>query len=95
MGEPSGSSYFCIIRRYITMMVIRGTLQANFQGITQGNPHLFPADRCVWNQGDATNREGYRIDTAYFFPGNADAVQVMNPQLGYIGKSGRFVEIAQ
>ena len=76
------------------MMVIRGSLAAAHQGIPANVSHIFPADKCVWGQiynGSATE---YQIQGAYFFSGNVNAVQIQNPQLGYIGKSGRFVEIA-
>ena len=76
------------------MMVLRGSLAAAHQGIPANESHLFPADKCVWGQiYDGTARE-YQIQGAYFFSGNVNAVQIQNPQLGYIGKSGRFVEIA-
>ena len=76
------------------MMVLRGSLAAAHQGIPANQAHLFPADKCVWGQiYDGTARE-HQIQGAYFFSGNVNAVQIQNPQLGYIGKSGRFVEIA-
>ena len=75
------------------MMVIRGSLAAAHQGIPATQIHLFPADKCVWGQTYDLN-VGYQTQGAYFFSGNQDAVQIQNPQLGYIGKSGRFVEIA-
>ena len=76
------------------MMVIRGNLSAAHQGIPSGETHLFPADKCVWGQiYNGTTRQ-YEIQGAYFFSGNVTAVQIQDPQLGYIGKSGRFVEIA-
>ena len=79
------------------MMVIRGTLAAAAHGITANTPHLFPADRCVWSQVAGVNRVGYQISTAFFFPGAGtgnDGTVIQDAQLGYIGKSGRFVEIA-
>ena len=75
------------------MMVIRGSLAAAHQGIPATQIHLFPADKVVWGQTYDPN-VGYQTQGAYFFSGNQDAVQIQNPQLGYIGKSGRFVEIA-
>jgi len=58
-----------------------------------GEASIFPADRCTWRTGPDGDR-GYRIDQAMFYPGNAAAVPIIDPALGYIGKSGRFVEIA-
>jgi len=56
--------------------------------------HLYPADRCTWRQtyDDVTNQ--YLIYDATFYPGNAAGITIDEAQLGYIGKSGRFVEIA-
>ena len=72
MGEPTGSSYFCIIRRYITMMVIQGRItsatEAGAIGVGVNIPHIFPADRCVWTQTAAAGG-GYNITTVRFFPG--------------------------
>ena len=75
------------------MMVIRSG--------TNGN--IFPADRCTWAQSvqpDGTSN--YSIENAVFYPGAsvdgvlgltspATHVTIGNPELGYIGKSGRFV----
>ena len=72
-------------------MVIRGTAT----GFTGTN--IFPADRCTWVQADSGDSVGYRITSARFFPGNTAAAGVTisntNVELGYIGKSGRFVPI--
>ena len=57
--------------------------------------HIFPADRCTWNQLNEPSG-GYAIDGAFFWDGVSSAgVPIDNPRLGYIGKSGRFVEIAK
>ena len=69
------------------MMVILGTTTAGAQTI-------YPADRCTWVQATRTDGMGYSIASASFYPGNAAATVIPNPRLGYIGKSGRFVEIA-
>ena len=77
------------------MMVIRGTLSAAAHGIPANVPHIFPADRCVWNQTYNGTARQYFVSTAFFFSGAAAAgTVIVDPQLGYIGKSGRFVEIA-
>ena len=66
---------------------------------------IWPADRCTWTQVNPTTSSGsYSISNAYFWPGasvavgptitNFDAVLIVNPKLGFIGKTGRFVEIA-
>jgi len=52
----------------------------------------YPADRCTWRQ-DYDGRN-YIIHSASFYPGNTTAVTLHSAELGYIGKSGRFVEIA-
>ena len=87
------------------MMVIRGTITTTTEaaaiGVPANAPHIFPADRCVWTQTAAPNQQGYLIGTVRFFPGapltgsaSTNHVVVDNAQLGYIGKTGRFVEIA-
>lgn len=80
------------------MMVIQGTVAAG-SGLTAGT-HIFPADRCTWRQSTATGG-GYNIDGAVFWGGFGDgqsnrtgAITISSPRLGFIGKSGRFVEIA-
>jgi len=55
--------------------------------------HIFPADRCTWIQG-ANTGNGYSVSNVYFYPGNEVPVVLTNGSLGFIGKSGRFVEIA-
>lgn len=54
---------------------------------------IFPADRCRWRV-DADAAGGYEIHDAQFYPGNGAPVSITNAELGYIGKSGRFVQIA-
>ena len=74
------------------MMMIRGRTGS------QSADNYYPADRCTW-QYDTSFTDGYRIDTVRFFPGggtDANGVAFLaspQPVLGYIGKSGRFVEI--
>ena len=59
-----------------------------------GETSIFPADRCTWRTGPDGAR-GYRIDQAVFYDGvTAGGTPIADPALGYIGKSGRFVEIA-
>lgn len=54
---------------------------------------LYPADRCTWRQFPSD--QGYLIDQAHFYDGTtAGGSPILEPALGYIGKSGRFVEIA-
>ena len=75
------------------MMVIRGSLAADFEGVVMTQVHNFPADRCVWSQSyDGTDRQ-YRITGARFFGNGATSAAIENAELGYIGKSGRFVPI--
>ena len=77
------------------MMVIQGRVGVNTHGITAGVDHIFPADRCVWSQTAGPNNDGYVIGTTFFFPGDTSTATVITQaRLGYIGKSGRFVEIA-
>ena len=55
---------------------------------------IFPADRCTWTQ-EANPDGGYAITNAAFWAGDGSSQIIQNPKLGYIGKSGRFVEIAK
>ena len=85
------------------MMVIRGTVDTTITqaGFASGDTRIFPADRCVWEQvDDATG--GYSITNASFVglthtPGATPAqgryILLTDAQLGFIGKSGRFVAI--
>jgi len=56
--------------------------------------HIYPADRCTWRQTYDNNSNEYLVYDATFYPGNATGVTIDEAQLGYIGKSGRFVGIA-
>ena len=87
------------------MMVIQGTIstqaEADAIGVSINVPHIFPADRCVWTTTPGVNGVGYLVSTVRFFPGapitgaaSNNHVVIGDAQLGYIGKSGRFVEIA-
>ena len=60
-----------------------------------------PADRCSWQITSHTGG-GYEIANVYFYGGNETGEQLAQPanitinaSFGYIGKSGRFVELAQ
>ena len=82
------------------MMVIRGTVAAvSSEGLVlaANTEYNFPADRVIWSDSPATGG-GYQIDSAHFANGAAvngnDYIAITNPRLGYIGKSGRFVELA-
>ena len=74
------------------MMVIMGssTLPGGTARIS-----IHPADRCTWTQ-TAASAGGYAIADAEFYPAIGTApIAITNAQLGFIGKSGRFVEIAR
>ena len=76
------------------MMVIRGTLGTAYEGLVAApNVHNFPADRCVWSQSYNANTRQYVITSARFFGNTAPGAPIQNAELGYIGKSGRFVAI--
>ena len=57
--------------------------------------YIYPADRCRWQSTFDTDSNQYDISNAQFYNGNQnDGVTLGVPvQLGYIGKSGRFVAI--
>ena len=64
---------------------------------------IYPADRCTWQQDYVGGAEkSYEINNAEFFDGASftagtetrRSTRIINAQLGYIGKSGRFVAIA-
>ena len=75
------------------MMVVRGTSNLGSGDLNGVNIH--PADRCTWQQ-TAVPAGGYAIDNALFWTGGGtpENVPISNPELGFIGKSGRFVRIA-
>ena len=75
------------------MMVIRGSLAAAFEGIVETQIHNFPADRCVWSQSYNATQNQYQITGARFFGNGTTSAAIQNAELGYIGKSGRFVPI--
>ena len=66
-------------------IITDGTIDSAFR--------IYPADRCVWTQEPVEN--GYAIRNVVFYPGNAAGTNLVSARLGYIGKSGRFVEIAR
>tara|TARA_R110000787_G_scaffold81081_4_gene176049 strand:+ start:258 stop:488 length:231 start_codon:yes stop_codon:yes gene_type:complete len=75
------------------MMVIKGTIAANtLANNLVGDVLHLPADRCAWTTS-AVTAGGYKIDKAFFMSATGN-VAVTAPALGFIGKSGRFVEIA-
>lgn len=53
---------------------------------------IFPADLCVWEQVDNGGSDGYDITNVLFY-GTGTGVAKTGCELGYIGKSGRFVQI--
>lgn len=56
---------------------------------------IYPADRCTWNVRTRSGG-GYQIVTAHFWDGvTSTGVGIPFGRLGYIGKSGRFVSIAE
>ena len=83
------------------MMVIQGNLseterRALFDDNTLNGPAvaIFPADRCVWEYADYDPLGyGYDIQRAAVITHDREYL-IGEPRLGYIGKSGRFVEIA-
>lgn len=70
------------------------------RSISSGDTETFilPADRCSWQLSAATGG-GYSISNVYYYPGNSvgSDLSVTNAtntyRFGYIGKTGRFVEI--
>ena len=90
------------------MYVLRGDITisgTDRSGLPDGTTTMiFPADRCIWAQSYNQTTSEYTISDAYFLPLTHSAgtaaddigsfYPLANAQLGYIGKSGRFVEIA-
>ena len=55
---------------------------------------IYPADMCTWYTA-VSSEGGYEIHNAQFWNGaSATPTHIPFPQLGFIGKSGRFVKIA-
>ena len=82
------------------MMVIRGTVGPEGNANRLFN-HIFPADRCTWQQIDDASGRGYGITDVRYYPGTTSTLggesapvhTIADAELGFIGKSGRFVEI--
>ena len=85
------------------MMVIRGDLdQTERRALFDDNTLtggatgvIFPADRCTWTYSaydDATNT--YVVADAAVI-GSTKSYLITNAELGFIGKSGRFVAMTQ
>ena len=55
--------------------------------------NIFPADRCTWQQTYNSTGKYYSISNARFFGNGTTAVTLTSAELGYIGKTGRFVPI--
>lgn len=56
---------------------------------------IYPADRCTWRQ-EYREGSGYSIIDGTFYQGagTIPSIPIIAAELGYIGKSGRFVKIA-
>ena len=52
---------------------------------------IYPADRCVWQQ--TTSGDSWAIELAKYEPATGAPVDIKGAQLGYIGKSGKFIPI--
>ena len=72
------------------------------RAINSGSSQVFylPADRCSWQISAATGG-GYNVGNVFFYDGNGAGVDVstitnatLSHRFGFIGKSGRFVEMA-
>ena len=57
---------------------------------------IWPADRCTWQSTYSSTTDQYEISSPLFYNGSsATGVSLGTAvQLGYIGKSGRFVGIS-
>ncbi len=66
-------------------------------GKVANKSQYIPAEKCTWEIVADTNG-GYSIANVKFFSGNAAVFALTDTNVsytfGYIGKSGRFVEIA-
>ena len=89
------------------MMVIQGAVATATSGadLAIGDIRIFPADRCIWSQIDTVDSDsnptgGYSIENAAFVglthttAGNGEYIRLTSAQLGFVGKSGRFVPIS-
>jgi len=64
--------------------------------IQTANGNTYPADTCVWRTAKIANSPSYilthlSVGTPSVAVGSAPAAAPSGAQLGYIGKSGRFV----
>ena len=60
--------------------------------IKDGAGVIYPADLCTWEQVDNGGFNGYDITNVLFY-GTGTGVAKTGCELGFIGKSGRFVQI--
>lgn len=58
--------------------------------------YMYPADRCTWETAADDQGTGYVVQRATYYNGASSTGTDLGDtvRLGYIGKSGRFVEIA-
>ena len=81
------------------MMVIQfGNNATAVSGIAAANATvILPADRCIWTQS-ANSSGGYDISAVHYADGSGAPTSLAGTgrtfELGYIGKSGRFVQIS-
>jgi hypothetical protein len=56
---------------------------------------LFPAESCIFMTEESADNKSYEVTYAVFHNhgGNGGNETILNPILGYISKTGRFVEI--
>ena len=57
---------------------------------------IYPADRCTWSERYSDARQQYIILSPTFYTATGtSSLNDSEAQLGYIGKSGRFVGISK
>ena len=86
----------------VTAAASGGAITVAGRDISDGNSATFyvPADRCSWAISAATGG-GYNVGNVFFYDGNGTGVDIstitnatISHRFGFIGKSGRFVEMA-
>ena len=93
-----------VIRIVATATSAGATVAGRIIGSSETSTFYLPADRCSWQITTHTGG-GYEISGVRFYAGTPatgedisatiTALSTVNASFGYIGKSGRFVELAQ
>lgn len=79
------------------MYVIKGSFTGTAPaGFTLATDTIIPAEKCVWiDPSWDDTAKAYSLTTASYIDNANAAFTIVNAELGYISKTGRFVNIAK